>query len=364
MISKKVSEVFHLNQGHQITEEEIYNSVGDTPILTGNNEIVGYVDKNISDKPLVDEEDLPVISYPTKGKVGNFYLQTELFEANNTAVLIPKKEWREKLNLYWVVSYLSPKTKKAYNSKKGIGYISKNIMKEINIEIPNKKRQDRIGELYKKISRKLSKINELLSAIKCVRNETKLNINNGKILTIDDIFNFKSGKGITQDVIYKNKPLNEEDSVPIYSGATQEENMLGSISKKRNNNIDGFKLFNAPAILVTRKGAHAGTTIYLSEGSFTTNDDVYTLKVNDRWKNKLDLKWFSYQHQELFKRIVTSKTDNATFNKRYAKKQKVTIPPLSVQERVSNELDKLDQLITKLKKLKKEMENLSDDLIV
>lgn len=41
----KLKDIFYINQGHQITDEEIYNSFGEIPIYTGNNDIKGYWNK-------------------------------------------------------------------------------------------------------------------------------------------------------------------------------------------------------------------------------------------------------------------------------------------------------------------------------
>jgi hypothetical protein len=79
----KLDSVFKIVQGHQITDEEIYKSIGNVPIFTARNAIKGYWDKAI-----VSKEDLPCITYPTKANSGYTFIHDELFDANNTAVLI------------------------------------------------------------------------------------------------------------------------------------------------------------------------------------------------------------------------------------------------------------------------------------
>ena len=53
----KIKSIFHIIQGHQITDEDIYKSIGNIPIFTSNNVIKGYWDKAI-----VTQQDLPCIT--------------------------------------------------------------------------------------------------------------------------------------------------------------------------------------------------------------------------------------------------------------------------------------------------------------
>ncbi len=98
----KVGEAFKIIQGHQITDEELYNSFGDIPVRSGSNTIKGYWDKQI-----IAEDDLPCITYPTKGNSGEAFIQNDIFDANNTAVLIPLPEFRSRINLEWFAYKLS-----------------------------------------------------------------------------------------------------------------------------------------------------------------------------------------------------------------------------------------------------------------
>lgn len=161
----KLSIIFDVIQGHQITDEELYYTEGEIPVLTGNNEIKGHWNKK-----LVNEEDLPVITYPTKANPGVAFVQTKIFDANNTAVLIPKKEWRKKIVLDWFRYKLPPMFLDAMTSKGGVSYLNKDIVEELDIDVPNKPKQEREVKYYKKLEAMkqklegvLERINELLS---------------------------------------------------------------------------------------------------------------------------------------------------------------------------------------------------------
>ena len=326
-ITKKVSEVFTIIQGHQITEEEIYNSFGDIPIFTGNNRLIGEVNTSI-----IKSNDLPCISYPTKGQVGNFFVKRVLFEANNTAVLVPKQEWRDRINLYWFIAQISPKVKKECNSKAGVGYIGKENMQRITFDVVDKTRQILIGDLYNiarefknRICKTIKSLEYDLQGLKSVFISPHFK---GKFSTI---FNIKGGNsGLTEEFTYYNLPTNEDEMIEIFTGATLDENKMGIISRLAKPDGRELKIFQGPAILVVRKGL-AGKMFHIEKEEFTTNDDAYVLTPKKDWENKINLKWFIHEYQDFFFNLVTSKSDNATFNKEYANRQSVKIPDIDFQ---------------------------------
>lgn len=156
----KLKDIFYINQGHQITDEEIYNSFGEIPIYTGNNDIKGYWNKNI-----INEENLPCITYPTKGFSGNIFIQNNIFDANNTAVLYFKEDKKDVVSLEYVKCILKHKFLKAMTSKENISYLNREIVEEIDIEIPDDKVQKRIIEINSKYEKKLESIEENIQKI-------------------------------------------------------------------------------------------------------------------------------------------------------------------------------------------------------
>lgn len=231
----KIKDLFNIYQGHQITDEEIYNSVGEIPIFTSNNIIKGYGENSI-----ISEEDLPCITYPTKGKIGNFYIQDSLFDANNTAILTLKNEWKGKLNLFWFLSHISSIVKKEMNSKNGVGYIGKDIMENIEIDVIPINEQNEIGELYWNIRETKNflenKIEELEDII-----SLKWDLNSdGENIQISDLFDIYGGQSnLTEEFIYNNSPKSDDDSIKVFSGSTS-HNILGYISSDSKLNNIGF----------------------------------------------------------------------------------------------------------------------------
>lgn len=156
----KLKEVVKIIQGHQITDEEIYRSQGEIPIFTGKNEIKGYWDKKI-----IEEKELPCITYPTKANTGEAYVQTAIFDANNTAVLIPLDEWRKKLDLEWLSFKLRAYFLQNQTSKEGVSYLNKEIVEDIDIEIPDYEEQKKIAKKFKELKVYEEKLKAILSEV-------------------------------------------------------------------------------------------------------------------------------------------------------------------------------------------------------
>lgn len=173
---------------------------------------------------------------------------------------------------------------------------------------------------------------------------------------IDELFHLIDGNsGLTEEFVYYNSPSLGEKGIPILSGATVKDNLLGYVSRNAKPSGKKLKIFFGPAILIVRKGK-AGHMIFVGDPEFTTNDDAYVLTVKEKWKNRVSLRWFAYQYQELFYNLATTKSANATFNKEYAKLQKIKIPKIASQDAIGEKLQNVDKMITCLQELKKQLE--------
>lgn len=152
--------------------------------------------------------------------------------------------------------------------------------------------------------------------------------------TISTIFHCYSGNsGLTEEFIYNNSPKNDDDKVEIITSATQAQNYMGYVSKEAIlPNKKKIKIFNGETIIVTRNG-YAGTISYIKDKIFTTNDHAYVLTLNPKWVNKINVEWFAYQYKDIFKNVITSKSDNATFNKEWLKKIIVEFPDKHIQDK-------------------------------
>lgn len=160
---------------------------------------------------------------------------------------------------------------------------------------------------------------------------------------IDNIFLFVGGNsGLTEEYIYHHQPNTEDEKLKILSSATTEDKNMGFVSKSAK--IDGkpIKLFSGESILIARNG-YAGSMKYFRDFTYTTNDHAYVMTVKPEWRSKINLRFFAFYLQPLFFNIVTSKSDNATFNKEYAELQTINLPDINYQNAIGELLIKLDE---------------------
>jgi type I restriction enzyme M protein len=165
---------------------------------------------------------------------------------------------------------------------------------------------------------------------------------------IKTIFSFKGGNnGLTEEFVYHHQPNSEDEKIAILSSATIDDTQMGLVSK--NAKIDGrsIKIFSGETILIARNG-YAGSMKYFKNYSYTTNDHAYVMSVKSGWKSKINLRFIAFYFQPLFFNIVTSKSDNATFNKEYAELQTINLPDIKYQNAVGDLLIKLDEQKEKL----------------
>lgn len=349
-----INDFFHIGRGQSnLTEEFLYNNYGKIPVISATSTkfiIFGYVDAKCVINNCIKS---PVILIVRVGNAGStqlvsypYYVVTE-----NVLFLYPKKEYEDDFELKWLEYTLNKLLSR--NSKgdiKGQRNISSEIIQRIEFKKPEMSFQNEISKLIletEKISDCIKKASSLLKNYR-IYDET---IIEGKEVEISKIINFVGGNNeLTEEFVYNNQPNNEEETIPILSGATLKSNFMGYISRQAHPNNNILKIFSAPSVLVTRNGVYAGTMIYLDKGDFTINDHAYILTLKNDWKEKINLRWFVYQYQELFYNIVSSKSDNATFNKTYAERQKIIIPDKDFQDGVAEKLLKTDHLIEELEK--------------
>jgi type I restriction-modification system DNA methylase subunit len=138
-----IRDLFHIWQGHQITDKEIYNSKkGDIPIITGHNEIKGY-----TTNPYIT--DVPCITIPSKGIVNRLYLQSQPFDANNTIALIPKN--RKEIDLEYFIFTQSDYITSFISSTSTNNYLNRALLEDIEVKYPKYSIQQQIKEEYKKL---------------------------------------------------------------------------------------------------------------------------------------------------------------------------------------------------------------------
>lgn len=362
-----MKDLFEITRGPSgLTEEFIYNNYGDIPVISATSDkffIFGYInEKNLRENII----DFPVILIVRVGKAGitQFVNLPKFIVTENVLVLYPKAKFKKDFDFKWLEHKLRTLlVRNVRGDIKGQRNISAEIIYRLKFNKTDLSYQKENAGLLKLTEKLYNKMNKLLQYL--VNVEVNFDEIGGEYRELSIILHFKGGNsGLTEEFIYYNQPTSEDDKIPILSGATLKANLMGYISRGAKPNGKRLKIFKGPAILVVRKGI-AGQMTFISEGEFTTNDDAYVLIPKKYWKDKINLRWFAYQYQELFFNLVTSKSDNATFNKEYAQKQKVKIPDIiTVQNKIAEKLLIVDELIEKLEKLKREIEELLEYEII
>jgi restriction endonuclease S subunit len=348
----KIYEFAYIHQGHQITDEEIYLIEDNTyTIYTAKNSIKGYWDK-----AMIKESELPCLSYPTKGNTGDIYLQSELFDANNTAALILKEEFKEKINLEWLLYKLRPLFLQFQTSKGGVSYLNKDIVENIEVLIPKITIQEK--ELFE-----LKKIENLKIRIEKILNKIDNTIDKQIMIyykefqvsskSVSELFDINSGNsGLTEEYLYKTSDENKLKNI-LLTGSTNESlsRLISDIKLPNNKTINIYK---SEGIHIIRKGK-AGTIRYLPKNSYALNDDAYFLTLKKDVKYKVDLEWLFYTQKELFMSYSTN-SDNGTWSKTgFLNSALIDIPSLKEQKQIKKIFKTLFEKRTKFELILEEI---------
>jgi len=144
----KLGELFNLFQGHQLTDKYLYDNTGEIPVISGSKgKIKGYLKDS-----LINESYLPCIIYQTKGnKTFESIVIRSMFNANNTAVLTPKRERMEMYNIDYIQMIIHKNMQDVVNSESGVSYIDTKIL-GTKIYLPELWKQNEIYAEYKQLS--------------------------------------------------------------------------------------------------------------------------------------------------------------------------------------------------------------------
>lgn len=266
----KLKEIFKINQGHQITDQEIYVTEGNIPIYTGDNDLKGYWNKSI-----IESEYLPCLTYPTKAFSGNLYIQEQPFDANNTAVLIPRNVWRDKINLKWFKFVLPNMFNKAMTSKEGVSYLNKEIVEDIEIIVPELPQQNKDIEYFEKLTSVSKKINNIVTRYEHIlEDDLILDSLPEEQVKISYLLDYVSrNDSLSEEGIYK-KSQNDDDAeiIKVLSGST-DDLVYGEINKKR---AKVHYIENKPVLHLVTRGK-AGKITCLESGCYATNTNAFLL---------------------------------------------------------------------------------------
>lgn len=182
-------------------------------------------------------------------------------------------------------------------------------------------------------------------------------------MVIRECFNiFGGNSGLTEEIIYWNPPKGSKRDITVYSGATLGNTLLGVVDRDTMISGKPIKIFEAPAIVIVRKGL-AGKTKFIERGSFTINDDAYVITVKEKHADKIDIEWVEKVIQNYANSCITSRGTNGTFSKEQFLDLDFDYPSLQEQKEVVHVYKAIDFLKKRVHILSEHMENLEKYMV-
>lgn len=357
MLEDKISELLDFISETNLVEEYFYEHKGVYPVYSGQTENKGIVSHIDTYKQ--NEDCVTTTTYGNNA--GHLFFRTGKYTIGRNCLGIkPKPEYANQINMEWFsYKFQNLFYRLRIGDPHGQRSLNQFLIENVIIKIPSSTIQTSELCIYIKsqtIFDTITKIENEISELLESKSKELVPIFSEPL---KKIFKIHSGtNGLTKKFIYENQITDIDDKIPILSSATLQSNTMGFISKNAKCE-DGskIKIFTSPAILVARNG-FAGTMNFVYHDCFTANDHAYVLILKEKWKTRVNLRWFSFQYQELFRNLVTSKSDNATFNKKYAEKQIIQISEIDFQDKIAEKLQILDTLKIKLGNIKKNTHDL------
>lgn len=356
----KISDIFFINQGHQITDEEIYNGNGNIPIFTSSNKIKGFGNFSI-----VDEEILPCLTYQTKGYSGVISLQEKPFDANNTAVLILKDEYKKNINLSYLALIIQKKLNEILTSESGVSYLNKELVLNVEFELPTDSKKDIDIEVQNKFVSKYEKIKKYEKIFK--ENINKLeNIIRREIIidrfiikNVEEIAILNKGSSkISEENIYKN---HDSNGIPVYSSATFNEGIMGKVTKEYYENFD--KQGKKGELTWTTNG-YAGVVFY-RETDYLYSEKCGRIILRKEFKEKINPKFLKIYLNQITYKHRTSESNNGKLDIVHMLTIPVKLPidtngniDLATQNLIVEKYQDLDNLKIKLINILKKCNNI------
>ena len=339
---KKLGELATIQRGRVISKKYLESHKGEYPVYSSQTKDDGVIGKIES-----YDFDGEYITWTTDGAyAGTVFYRLGKFSITNICGLIkPKDELMVKYLYYW----LQIKAKRYVTGGSGNPKLMSNVAATIEIPIPSLDTQEKIVKILDKFSNSVSELQielqtELQSRTKqynyyrdMLLSEVYLNkitkeMEEDRKLRIEKLGNvcdLKRGKRLVKN------ELQEEGVFPVY------QNSIIPLGYYHESNFNGDKTFIISA-------GSAGEIVYSYE-DFWAADDVYVLNTQENILNKY-LYYFLMSKQYIIKSKVR-KASVPRLSKEDIEKITITIPPISLQNKIVKILDKFQMILEDTKGL-------------
>ncbi|MCI6610066.1 MAG: restriction endonuclease subunit S [Ezakiella sp.] len=335
---KKLGEVCEIVRGIRVTKKDLVEN-GKYPVVSGGIGYMGYIDKQNR-----DENTITIAQYGTAGYVS---WQKEKFWANDVCFSVYPDEKVLKKYLY---HFLLEKQEYLYSisNKSAVPYsISKEKILKIEIPIPSIETQEKIVKILDKFTNYVTELqSELQSELQF---RTKGYEYYRDILLSEDYLN-KISEKIFFENKYELKNVTIEEIAKIRNGKDWKSLGQGDIpvygsGGKMNIYVNKYS-YNKPTVLIPRKGS-IKNVFYLDE-PFWNVDTIFYTEIDDK---KIIPKYFYYFIENFDIAKLSTDFTRPSLTQSILNKIKIALPPIPVQNKVVEILDKFQSLLSDTKGL-------------
>lgn len=158
-----------------------------------------------------------------------------------------------------------------------------------------------------------------------------------------------NNSGLNEEYLYAHQPTLAK-TISIYSTSPVPIGKLDDSPEVSNT----FKVLNAPAIVVARKG-YAGRMYVVDSGKFIVHEDAYAVKPKEEYVKHIDLAWFAGHYSAEFQGYRTSYWGIGDFPRERFSKMKVIIPTIKFQRKVAALYSRQNKILKRIERLKEAM---------
>lgn len=272
----KLSQLFWVYQYHQITDEDLYYRDGDIPVYTGNNELKGYWNQSFG-----EQITLPCLTYSVKGFDGIISVQEKVFDANNSAVLCVREEYKEDIVLEWFEYVLPHYFYKKLVNREGVSYLSKEQVEDIDIPwIPKEQQLEQVitykkmDEMYYMLIEQKRQIQSLMEKQIFLSKEIQDKV------PLCQIFKYVSRNDcLSESGLYQRSAATDEQ-ITVLSGSPG-----GAVFGMIDSTQGGIHWLDGRQALHLISRGNAGKLTFLKKGRYATNTNAFLLYIPyDYWE--------------------------------------------------------------------------------
>lgn len=326
---KKLGDVCEIKTGKTISKAFIAKNKGDYPVINSGKEPLGYVNTwNTEDDP---------IGITSRGAgVGSITYQDGKYYRGNLNYSVTIKD-KTNLNFRFLYHLLLNRQSYIHNlcTYNGIPALNASELKTLELPIPSLKIQEKIAKTLDKFTNYVTELQSELQSrnrqyeyyrdmllseeyLNKVINNYDLYKNELKEKTLGEVINLKNGKDW--------KSLSKGD-IPVYGSG-------GSM----NIGVNKFS-YDKETVLIPRKGS-IENIFYLNE-PFWNVDTIYYTEVDT---NLLNVKYFYYFMKNIDLISLSINPTRPSLTQEIINNIKITLPPLEIQEKIVEILDKFQAL--------------------